>query len=159
MLIPIVTDRILLRNKCEEVSREEGTKIGNLLVEQLKLHGKNAVGLAAPQIGINAKVFAMKYREETKFFVNPVILTQEKVVLSGEGCLSLPNEIIEVFRHEKISYTSEFNEGVLEDFSAIIFAHETDHLNGILMVDREVKPYNLCYCGSGKKFKFCHKGR
>lgn len=158
-LIAIVTDKAKLSIPCKVVSsEEEGRRIGELLVEQLQNRRDTAVGLAANQVGIDARVFAMVDNSGYRYFVNPEILSKETPeIFMDEGCLSLPGQKINTIRFQKLTAKDMFHEQLfLENFAAIVFQHETDHLDGILMGDREVGPYKLCPCGSGKKFKFCH---
>jgi peptide deformylase len=157
-LIPIVTDKEKLSKVCSPVSEEEGKHLGELLVEQLKARRDTAVGLAANQIGIDARVFSMVDNGGYRFFANPEIVEKsEGEMFMDEGCLSLPGQKSNTFRYQKIVAKDLFNERIeLQHFAAIVFQHELDHLNGILMSEREVGPYKLCPCGSGKKFKFCH---
>jgi peptide deformylase len=160
-LLPIVTDRNKLRKRCETVTSERGREIGSLLVEQLKLRSKEAVGLAAPQVGIDARVFAMRDGDEYKFFVNPEILTKTTpLTFEDEQCLSLPGKSITTIRYNTIYAEDDSDKNiVMTGFSAVVFQHEYDHLYGVLMSDREPKLYDPCFCGSGKKFKFCHKDK
>jgi peptide deformylase len=112
------------------------------------------VGLAAPQIGKNFRVFVMKPGKKIITVINPKIIwikdkkpkkqsekKKEKEPEIMEGCLSLPyyygpikkpNRIKIKFKDEK----GEKIEKVYKDFEAQIVQHEIDHLNGILFVDR-----------------------
>lgn len=163
MLIPIVTDKNLLKKICKRVYWEEGIEIGELLVEQLKLRSKEAVGLAAPQIGIDAQVFAMKKMRDFKpdefiYYINPIIRATEDLHVSEEGCLSLPGIVTVAIRNNVVHFKDDAHgDGTWHNFHAWIFQHEYDHLQGVLMTDREPKPYAPCPCTSGKKWKFCHK--
>ncbi len=156
-LFPIITNRTTLEKPCSITSKDEGLKIGQILVEQLKLRRDTAVGLAANQIGIDARVFAMVDNQGYKFFVNPEII--EKInpfVFQNEGCLSVPGKRFNTVRFNKIIAKDDFNDKiVLENFAAVIFEHEKNHLDGILLDEKEYGPYNVCICGSGKKMKFC----
>lgn len=105
------------------------------------------VGIAAPQVGIRKQLIAVERydREEPQFgfYVNPRIerYSDEKA-LGREGCLSIPDRSEEVPRSESIviSYLDERSgqrvEETVEGFTAVIFQHEIDHLNGILYIDR-----------------------
>lgn len=154
----IVTDINSLRMPSLEVSPEEGKSIGEALVEELKSRRDMAVGLAAPQVGINACVFAMRDNQGYKYFVNPKIISQESPFLfKDEGCLSFPGKRINTIRFEKVTFSDSFNPHIeMKNFAAVVAKHEIDHLNGVLMMDVEADVYAPCPCGSGKKFKFCH---
>jgi peptide deformylase len=112
------------------------------------------VGLAAPQIGKNLRVFVANYKELNRVVINPEILEtkMEKVKTKKgsnkgskqeilEGCLSLPNYYGPLKRINlvKIKYLNEEGKEIVEEFKnfdAQIILHEIDHLNGILFLDR-----------------------
>jgi peptide deformylase len=116
------------------------------------------VGLAAPQIGKNLRVFVANYKDFERVVINPEIISIEKVKVQEvkgkskkeilEGCLSLPYYYGPLKRAPKITikYLNEKGESVtetFEGFNAQIIMHEIDHLEGVLFVDhllREKKP-------------------
>lgn len=112
------------------------------------------VGLAAPQIGINKKMFAVLANDmEGKMWlmavINPKIIKKSKEMIylpGGEGCLSVDRETYGITpRHKKITVEAhlynlqtsavEFKKFELTDYIAIVFQHEYDHLFGTLYVD------------------------
>lgn len=126
-----------------------------LLISDLKetlLAHKNpeGVGLAAPQIGKNLRVFVMRDGKKLKTVINPEIISTSKVKTATkkndknevlEGCLSIPHYYGPLRRGEeiKIKYLNEDGQKVTEtfkEFPAQIVQHEIDHLNGFLFVDR-----------------------
>lgn len=122
----------------------------------------NAAGLAAPQIGFGKRVFIGKMNDGYRFFINPEVKKLENpFVNKKEGCLSFPGKWISTIRHQNVlmSYFDENgneHEDTFQNFSAILVSHEFDHLEGKIMF--ECQPpgkYEECFCGSGKKFKFC----
>lgn len=121
------------------------------LISQMLLTVTNpeneGVGIAAPQVGISRKLIAVqridKQNEPFEFFVNPQIIYKSEEQQSGwEGCLSVPGKRGSVKRHTKIVVEHnrlqdfELQRDTIEGFTAIIFQHEIDHLNGILYIDR-----------------------
>jgi peptide deformylase len=104
------------------------------------------VGIAAPQVGINRNVIWVqrfdKSGEPFEAYINPVIIWRSKLLRKGnEGCLSIPDRSGDVFRNYTIRLSYQDIKGVkheeiIEGFTAVIFQHETDHLNGILFTDR-----------------------
>ncbi len=104
------------------------------------------VGIAAPQVGINRNAIWIQRFDKPgspfEFMINPRILKAS--ILSrkgGEGCLSVPDERGELMRSYAImveyqSFDGGWHTEMLEDFSAVIFQHEYDHLQGILFPDR-----------------------
>jgi peptide deformylase len=162
----IITDEKILRKQNDDVLIEEGKEIIILLQNELKNH--NGVGLAAPQIGINKNVAIIRYDNKKIDLINPKILELDYGFINkDEGCLSIPNRIFNTFRFKYIYLKDDLHPAgiVATDEEAIVFQHEVDHLNGILLIDREVgKKINRndpCPCGkvvNGKilKFKKCH---
>lgn len=172
----IVTDEKQLRMKCENVSIEEGTIIGESLYNEL-IHHPTGVGLAAPQIGINKRV-AIVYVDEPIVLINPKIIKTMGDIVYSEGCLSFPNKQVKTKRYTAIVVETDnmgkvffsakdpdnpdLNDNSLLECIAV--QHEMDHLDGVLMFDRmllpirkeiEPKPNEPCHCGSGKKYKKC----
>lgn len=116
------------------------------------MYNANGVGLAAPQIGLDIRLFVIdleplaeddiKYKGFKKVFINPEILeysTDEKS--ADEGCLSIPGISESVPRPTtiKIKYQDEkFNEceEVYTDFFARCIQHEYDHIEGKLFIDK-----------------------
>lgn len=109
------------------------------------------VGLAAPQIGKNLRIFVANYKNLNKVVINPEIISTKSKPRSTkaspdkqeilEGCLSLPNYYGPLKRINliKIKYLNEEGKEVIEefkDFDAQIIFHEIDHLNGVLFLDR-----------------------
>ena len=110
------------------------------------MYSSNGVGLAAPQIGLNLRIFVLDAgsREDEKkpiTIINPKILSLgEEIVSYEEGCLSFPEHFAEIDRPEKIDieFLDENNNKKslkFVGFESRIIQHEIDHLNGILFVD------------------------
>ena len=103
------------------------------------------VGIAAPQVGILRRLVAVqRFDKEGKpfeFFINPEIVDKDStLVAGGEGCLSVPEIYDDVERSQRITmryYDADFvqHEEVIEGFTAVIFQHEIDHLDGKLFID------------------------
>ncbi|MFA5444199.1 MAG: peptide deformylase [Bacteroidales bacterium] len=104
------------------------------------------VGIAAPQIGISKQLIAVqrldKEGEPFEFYVNPVIEKySEEKKWGWEGCLSVPGERDTVLRSTQvvIAYRNQDSWQTVRDtisgFTAVIFQHEIDHLNGKLYID------------------------
>ena len=106
------------------------------------LSSPSGVGLAAPQIGVNKRMFVVDDKEGFKqTFINPEILElYGDDVVMDEGCLSIPGFHLNVTRPENVDITFESVERGIEKrkFSGMIsriIQHEYDHLNGILWID------------------------
>jgi peptide deformylase len=99
----------------------------------------NGIGLAAPQCGIPRQIFVMSTDGQQRVVINPQILTVSKnLCIMTEGCLSFPNEYLDISRPETITveyYNSDIQliTETLTGLSARCFLHEFDHLKGITM--------------------------
>ena len=107
---------------------------------------KAVVGLAAPQVGRKHRAFMIQVYDglndkfEWWFVVNPRILSRtDGIVENTEGCMSLPNLQVVVTRSRQITVQDNYDGGtyVLTGDEAVIFQHELDHLDGILIQDRQ----------------------
>ena len=100
------------------------------------------VGLAAPQVGVNKRLILVKPEKEVYVFINPVIINKGvEMACDTEGCLSVPNKWINVKRYKHIDIEFIGEDGDLykvtaNNFFARIIQHEIDHLNGVLIVDK-----------------------
>lgn len=110
------------------------------LEETTALPGR--AGVAAPQIGINLKVFSYNVEGEISHLINPQILEYlgERVEVE-EGCLSLPEIWSKTPRYESVrvsgqKISGESVEFVANGFMAQVMQHEIDHLGGLLYIDR-----------------------
>ena len=118
--------------------------VSKTLIENMFHH--EGCGLSANQIGMDIRAFAMirdiEYNDVIVCF-NPRIITRsEECVWCEEGCLSFPDQFINVHRPDKIIVKYEDEEGKdhkisLSGFAARVFQHEFDHLNGIDFTQRQ----------------------
>ena len=111
------------------------------------MYDADGVGLAAPQIGINKRIFVLDCSREDeekdcRIVINPEIEHESEDLNSyKEGCLSIPGITEEVFRPKVIKVVYQDINGVLrrntyDDLWSTCFQHELDHLNGKLFIDR-----------------------
>lgn len=102
------------------------------------------VGLAAPQVGLNLRLFVMNptgQSQDDRAYINPVLSEGEGAEEDDEGCLSLPGLSVKVERFRTVRIAAQDAEGNPVDqlesgYLPRIWQHELDHLNGILLVDR-----------------------
>ena len=99
------------------------------------------VGLAAPQIGVGLRVFTWWVDGEVGHLVNPTLELSDEGQLGPEGCLSIPELTFDCLRAQRVVAEGLNMHGepvVVEgsDLLARCLQHETDHLDGILFVDR-----------------------
>jgi len=102
------------------------------------------VGLAAPQVGRNIRLFIMNHDQDPahdRVYINPLLSDADGDEEDEEGCLSLPKVNINVFRSKSIKIQAQDVNGqpfeqIETGYIARIWQHETDHLNGIMLTDR-----------------------
>ena len=141
-------DSLVLREYSRPVRNPQNKHIQLLEQRMLAtvLHpDSRGVGIAAPQVGISRQMILVqrfdKEGEPFEAYYNPAILSDsEETVIRHEGCLSIPGWRGPVERPDviQISYLNHQREEVTETvqgFTARIFLHEIDHLNGILYTD------------------------
>ena len=93
----------------------------------------DGLGLAAPQVGIDGRLFVTTWGE---VFINPRIVAVLEPYISTEGCLSLPGRIVRIQRYKIIRLADG---RTFEGEQAQVIQHECDHLSGILITDLEVQ--------------------
>ena len=182
----IITDLNKLRNKSEQADQVEFDSIFKQL--ELNIIGQKALGLSAPQIDIFKRCFIYYGKCENSScemchpsgnieprlhlfrVANPqVIVFDGELKNSTEGCLSIPNKYYIVKRFEQVTAKDDINgQYTLCGEDAIVFQHELDHLNGVLIDDgwdvelfKDVSRNAPCPCGRTKqgkpiKYKLCH---
>lgn len=152
----------MLRQKTRPVSRFDA-EIQRLIDDMVEtMREGNGVGLAAPQIGQPIQLAVIETlpdeddegneiegTRELFVIANPEIFWRSKEMVKGiEGCLSIPGYVGEVERHESIRIRGQDRHGRkvrmrLYDWTARIFQHEVDHLNGELYIDKLTGPENI----------------
>jgi peptide deformylase len=139
--IRLFGDPVLKSRASEIVDIDEGVQaLVRDLVETVELPGR--AGVAAPQIGVGLRAFSYNVDGEIGYILNPVLVeVSGEPQLTGEGCLSVPGLWHDVMRypHAKVvGIDLDGNELVLEGDGLIAQAlqHETDHLDGMLYLDR-----------------------
>ena len=146
-------DAKVLRAKSTDLSPEalmsdDYTRLCGLMLATVTHPSQDGVGIAAPQVGINRRIVAVQRFDKTDhpFEVYPnihIIHKSDSLKLGAEGCLSVPDMRGEVLRSTEIviEYTdmtkpdSKIRETV-SGFTAVIFQHEVDHLEGVIYTDR-----------------------
>lgn len=132
-----------------DMSGKKSAKKLKKLVDDMRetMIESKGVGLAAPQVGENARVIVCLFNQGTNNelvteMINPVITRfSEKMEVGEEGCLSLPGEFGMVARHAEIDVRffdlkGEERNLRLKGLNAVIVQHEIDHLDGVLFMDR-----------------------
>lgn len=119
-------------------------KIKELIEDMLDtMHKYNGVGLAAVQVGVLKRIITIDLYDENPpiVLINPVILKQKGEQTVEEGCLSFPNKYAKVIRPKEIEVEGLDKNGKKikikgKDLLAQALAHEIDHLNGELFVEK-----------------------
>ena len=136
---PILHERVKPCSK--DLDRREMSRI----LKENMIHYEG-VGLSANQLGIGERVFIMMLNMETEETItcfNPRIIKRyDDDVWCEEGCLSFPDEIINVERPDRIivKYEDEDKKDhkiKLSGMAARVFLHEFDHLEGIVFTERQ----------------------
>lgn len=111
------------------------------------MYAAKGIGLAANQVGLPYRLFILNLtadpeeKEEELVFINPEILKRKGTTEGEEGCLSFPGMYGQVKRAAKVDIEAFDLDGEgfgfsLDDLAARAVQHETDHLDGILFIDR-----------------------
>lgn len=119
-------------------------KIQILIEDMLETMRKyNGVGLAAVQVGVLKQVVVIQtdYEEEPIILINPKIIKTKGEQTVEEGCLSFPNKFAKVVRPEEVEVEAmdQFGKKIKikgKDLLAQALAHEIDHLQGEVFIDK-----------------------
>ena len=148
-------DLQVLRSQSTDLSEaallsEDYARLARLMVATVTHPSQDGVGIAGPQVGLNRRVVAVQRfdKQGEPFEVYPnisIVWASDSLASGSEGCLSVPDRRGEVLRSQEvvIEYASTDHENGLnmvkdtvKGFTAVIFQHEIDHLDGILYIDR-----------------------
>lgn len=159
LLTTHLEDSLFLRKPCQNIVPNKDNYYLQHLIQRMHAtmiqHG--GIGIAANQVGIGRNLFLItrydKPNTPVEVIINPKIINHStnSIAFIGDGCLSIPGKRGTTNRHEWVlvgyyneqgQYIEEKIEGYWHpnNFTAIIFQHEYDHLQGILFVDRLYKP-------------------
>jgi peptide deformylase len=120
----------------EGAKTEEGLEIISKIKEIMN-QDKSIVALSAPQIGILKRIFCLRFNDQIKTFINPVITKKSGINIVVETCVSLPGKEIVIGRPEEITvvyYNDEFKyeDNKLIGVAASIFDQQAQLLDGVL---------------------------
>jgi peptide deformylase len=132
-----------LRVRCAPVTAFDAplAALAARMFELMRQH--KGVGLAAPQVARGERLFVMNATgnpEDDRVYVNPILSDPAGTEAGPEGCLSLPGIQIDVLRSTTLRMRAQDLSGrefeqVESGYVARIWQHETDHLNGILLIN------------------------
>jgi len=115
--------------------------IRHLIKKMAKImYSGKGIGLAAPQVGTLERVIIADIGEGLISMINPEILTGYGEDYIDEGCLSLPDTVVNVKRKQSVfvrylDKNEKEKESELDGLTARVIQHEIDHLNGVLIID------------------------
>lgn len=157
LLITDKSDSLFLRQRCKDIEINPNDKDLQHLIKRMRItmDVEGGIGIAANQVGVGRNLLLITRLDKPDYpvevVINPQIVAYSKnmVDFDGDGCLSIPNQWGVSKRYEslKVSYYNEQGKLIEEEiqgcsrpnnFTAIIFQHEFDHLQGILYIDRIV---------------------
>lgn len=143
MLKIVTVPNPILNKKLEPVT--DISEISKIVPEMSKLmEENNGCGLAANQVNIDKSFFIISetgLAKDVKVYINPLLLQYYDKISSKESCLSIPYTTVKIKRYKNIFIKAYDLDGKvfeenLTNNKAIIFQHEYDHINGILITDK-----------------------
>ena len=119
--------------------KEEGTTIINSIKEAMEAD-KTILALSAPQIGIDSRIFCIRFNDIIKTFINPIVTKKSNYIIKPETFVSMPGKEILITRPEELTvvyYTDEFKyeENKLLGAAARLFDQHCQLLDGVLPSD------------------------
>jgi peptide deformylase len=130
----------VLRTPADAVTEIDGdlVRLADDMVETM--YDAPGVGLAAPQIGVQKRLFVYDISEGPFAVVNPRIIERSGVWTYEEGCLSVPGLSWPIERAASVHLTGWGLDGQelsieADELLARVFQHETDHLDGVLLIE------------------------
>ena len=136
MIKPIQKDIIFLRKKAVPATKAD-VHVADDLLDTLRAHAHECVGMAANMIGVNKSIIAFDHEGTYMEMFNPKIISHFCEYETEENCLSLTGSR-KTRRYQMITVRyqtrkMEEKQGVFIGFTAEIIQHEIDHLNGIII--------------------------
>ena len=140
------SDNKILRTVSKTVKKIDRKLLKFIEDMKVTMDHEKGIGLAAPQVGVNERVVVCKFNHDTPHeiivpMINPQISHKsDTMVLSDEGCLSLPKQYDAVARHDALTVKfldvkGKENILKLSGLNARIVQHEVDHIDGHLYID------------------------
>ena len=139
----IVTDELQLSERAVEIDVRTQAAEMREIIKALKdtMRAKGLSSLSAPAIGYNRRIFCIDFKDsEIKTFINPIIAQAKGMQLSVEKCVCIPDKEFMRPRNNDLMIIYQRPTGQIENrqivgMSAIVFQHELDHLDGLLLSD------------------------
>jgi peptide deformylase len=158
-----------LRHKSQPIKRVDAN-LRKMVSQMFELmYEARGVGLAANQVDLPFRLFVANLQSDPEegeelVFINPVISRPKGLEEKEEGCLSLPELYGPVKRPETVQVTAytlrgEEIEAKLSGFAARVVQHETDHLDGVMFIDRLSETEAMAARESIEEFELSFAGR
>jgi peptide deformylase len=131
----------VLKQAARPVEQVDGT-LARLVDDMVEtMYDSEGVGLAAPQVGVQKRLFVYDVGEGPRTMINPSIVELEGEWYYDEGCLSIPGLRVGVVRPNRVHIQGYDLDGEAlsveaDEFLGRVFQHEVDHLDGVLMLER-----------------------
>jgi peptide deformylase len=134
-----------LREAAEPIADPADPQVARLAQRMTQLmHEAGGVGLAATQVAVPVRLFVANPSREAGqewVLINPEIVGTEGWQETKEGCLSIPDVTVKLRRRDRVSVRyqdihGQFRQVDASGYLACIFQHESDHLDGRLIIDR-----------------------
>ena len=138
----------------EELMSDEFKKLERMMIATVTHPSQDGVGIAGPQVGLNRRIVAVQRFDKTgepfEVYANVrIVWLSDSLAYGPEGCLSVPDRRGNVLRSQQIvieyadlASLSQSCDNIpiardtVSGFTAVIFQHEIDHLDGVLYIDR-----------------------
>ena len=138
----------------EALLSDDFSRLSELMVATVTHPSQDGVGIAGPQIGLNRRIVAVQRFDKTgepfEVYANvKIVWMSDSLAYGPEGCLSVPDRRGNVLRSQQIvieyadlaslSHSCDdipMARDTVSGFTAVIFQHEIDHLEGVLYIDR-----------------------
>ena len=132
----------VLRQRATEISDIDG-RVVRMVNDMLPaMYEAQGIGLAAPQVGVQRRVFVFDLQEGNgpQTLINPEIVESDGEWTYAEGCLSVPGLTFDIVRPKQVHIVGldlDGNQVSIEadELLARLFQHELDHLDGTLLID------------------------
>ena len=142
-ILTLENNEIELSERAVEIDLRTHNKEAREIISELKkvMREKGLVSLSAPAIGYNRRIFCIDFKDrEIKTFINPIIASAKGLQLSREKCTSIPGKEFVRPRNNDIDVMFQNPMGKpisrrLVGLAAIVYQHEIDHLDGLLLSD------------------------
>jgi peptide deformylase len=131
----------VLKQAAREVDELDGSVVALAETMYDTMYEAIGLGLAAPQIGVQRRIFTYDVGEGPRTIINPEIVDTSGEWVYNEGCLSVPGIHFEIVRPKLVTLRGLGLDGSeleieADEVLARVFQHEIDHLNGVLLLDR-----------------------